>query len=85
MVRGIFRYAQNDGYEGFMMNRATETLIYKGHTAEIEYSDEDECFIGHLMAIKEIVGFHGDSIPELQAAFEEAVDDYLEMKADFDE
>lgn len=60
-------------------------MTYKGFTARIEYSDEDKCFVGHIAAIRDIVGFHGESLPEMQAAFEEAVDDYLEMKASFDE
>jgi predicted HicB family RNase H-like nuclease len=52
-------------------------MTYKGYAAKIEYSDEDKCFIGHIAGIKDIVGFHGESVTELQTAFEEAVDDYL--------
>lgn len=54
------------------------TMTYKGYAARIEYSDEDGCFIGHIAGINDIVGFHGESVPELRVAFEEAVDDYLE-------
>ena len=54
------------------------TMNYKGYAARIEYSDEDGCFIGHIAGIRDVVGFHGDSVTELRAAFEEAVDDYLE-------
>lgn len=53
------------------------TMTYKGYAARIEYSDEDGCFIGHIAGIKDVVGFHGESVQELRAAFEEAVDDYL--------
>jgi predicted HicB family RNase H-like nuclease len=53
------------------------TMIYKNYAARIEYSDEDHCFIGHIAGINDVVGFHGESVTELQAAFEEAVDDYL--------
>ena len=55
------------------------TMVYKGYTARIEYSTEDSCLIGEIAGIRDIVGFHGDSVAELQAAFEEAVEDYLEM------
>ncbi len=55
-----------------------KTMKYKNYAAKIEYSDEDECFVGHIAAIKDIVGFHGESAAKLRAAFEEAVDDYLE-------
>lgn len=53
-------------------------MTYKGYAARIEYSDEDECFIGHIATIQDIVGFHGESVTALREAFEEAVDDYLE-------
>ena len=53
-------------------------MSYKGYLARIEYSDEGECFVGHLAGIRDIVGFHGESVGELRAAFEEAVDDYVE-------
>ena len=53
------------------------TMQYKGYTARIEYSDGDACFVGHIAGINDIVGFHGESVTELKAAFEEAVDDYL--------
>ena len=52
------------------------TMTYKGYAAKIEYSDEDGCFIGHIAGIKDVVGFHAESVKELRAAFEEAVDDY---------
>lgn len=34
--------------------------------------------MGHIAGIRDIVGFHGESVAELKAAFHEAVDDYLE-------
>lgn len=57
------------------------TMTYKGYAAWIEYSNEDEYFIGHIAGIKDIVGFHGESVTELQKAFKEAVEDYLETCA----
>jgi predicted HicB family RNase H-like nuclease len=53
------------------------TMTYKGYAARIEYSDEDGCFVGHIAGIKDIIGFHAESVKELRAAFEEAVNDYL--------
>jgi predicted HicB family RNase H-like nuclease len=50
---------------------------YKEYYASIEYSDEDDCFIGHIANITDIIGFHGDSILELKQAFKESVDDYI--------
>jgi predicted HicB family RNase H-like nuclease len=56
-------------------------MTHRGYAAQIEYSDTDQCFVGHIAGIRDIVGFHGESVQELRAAFEEAVDDYLETCA----
>jgi len=53
-------------------------MTYRGYAARIEYSDEDQLLIGHVAGIRDVVGFHGESISELRQAFEEAVDDYIE-------
>jgi len=53
------------------------TMTYKGFAARVEYSEEDGCFVGHIAGIRDVIGFHGESVSELRAAFEEAVDDYL--------
>ena len=52
-------------------------MFYKGYSARIEFDDEDRIFVGHLAGIRDIVGFHGSSVDELEAAFHEAVNDYL--------
>jgi len=53
------------------------TMEHKGFAARVEYSEEDECFIGHIAGISDVIGFHGDSVAELRAAFVESVEDYL--------
>ena len=53
------------------------TMIYKNFSARVEYSEEDGCFVGHVSGIRDVIGFHGESVAELRTAFEEAVDDYL--------
>jgi predicted HicB family RNase H-like nuclease len=53
------------------------TMEHKGFAARVEYSEEDGCFIGHIAGIRDVIGFHGESVTELRAAFDEAVDDYL--------
>jgi len=55
------------------------TMTYKGYSARIEYDDKDSIFVGHLVGINDIVGFHAESVAELQAAFRESVDDYLDV------
>ena len=55
-----------------------KTMTYKGYTAEIIYSDEDECFVGHIVNIDAISGFHGNTDEELREAFENMVELYIE-------
>ena len=53
-------------------------MSYKGYAARIEYSDEDECFVGRVAGIRDIITFHGASVKEVRQAFHEALDFYLE-------
>lgn len=56
-------------------------LFYKDYNAKIRYSAEDGFLVGHIMGVKDIVGFHGDSERAIEEAFHEAVDDYLDFCA----
>jgi predicted HicB family RNase H-like nuclease len=56
-----------------MMN----TLRHNGYSARVEFDADDRLFVGHIAGIQDIVGFHGSSVDELEAAFHVAVDDYL--------
>ncbi len=53
------------------------TMSYNGYSARVEFDAEDRLFVGHIAGIRDIVGFHGESVGELEAAFREAGDDYL--------
>ena len=53
------------------------TMSYNGYSARVEFDAEDRLFVGHIAGIRDIVGFHGKSVVELESAFHEAVDDYL--------
>ncbi len=54
------------------------TMTHKGYAARVAYSDEDALFTGRIAGIDDVIGFHGESVTELKAAFIEAVEDYLE-------
>ena len=41
-------------------------MTYRGYAARIEYSDEDQLLIGHVAGIRDVIGFHGESISELR-------------------
>lgn len=52
-------------------------MKYKDHVARDEYDEEDRIFVGHLAGIKDIVGFHGKTVDELESAFHISVDNYI--------
>ena len=54
-------------------------MEYKGYHAKIEYSPEDETFVGQVFGVADTLVFDGQSIEELQAMFHASIDDYLEL------
>ena len=54
-----------------------DALTYKGYTATIHYSADDEVFFGKVIAINDLITFEGTSVSALKKAFEEAIEDYL--------
>lgn len=71
-------WAGNHIVIGRIISSVMNVMKHKGYAARIEYSDEDSCFIGRLEGIRDGIGFHGDTVDGLRAAFREAVEDYLE-------
>lgn len=53
------------------------TMTYKGYIARIEYDERDNIFIGRILGIRGMISFHGETVAELRAEFEIAIDDYL--------
>ena len=53
------------------------TLSYKGYTGTIEASIEDDCLYGKILFINDLITYEGNTIKEIKASFEEAVDHYL--------
>jgi len=54
-------------------------MTYQNYSAKIEYDSVDKIFVGHIVGIRDIVSFHGSTVEELESAFHEAVDHYLEV------
>ena len=53
-------------------------MKHKGYHARVEYDAEDNILVGHIAGIDAIVGFHAKDLKNLEAAFREAVDEYLD-------
>ncbi len=58
-------------------------MEYKGYHANIEYSDEDNFFIGKVIGINDSLSFHGSSVEELNEMFHQSIDNYLSMCKEF--
>jgi predicted HicB family RNase H-like nuclease len=54
------------------------TLTYKGFTAKVEFSADDNVFFGRLLGMTDIVTFHGETVEELKDSMRETVDFYVE-------
>jgi predicted HicB family RNase H-like nuclease len=58
-----------------------KAMNYKGYAARIEFDAEDEIFVGRIAGIRDVIGFHADTVAGLKTAFHEAVDDYIDACA----
>ena len=56
-------------------------MEYKGYQGEVEFDSQAGVFHGELINMRDVVTFEGRSVDELQQAFHESVDDYLELCA----
>ncbi|WP_267421975.1 type II toxin-antitoxin system HicB family antitoxin [Methylobacterium sp. GC_Met_2] len=59
----------------------SNVLRYKGYAARVEFDADDHVFVGTIAGISDGVGFHADTVTALEAAFREAVEDYVETCA----
>lgn len=56
------------------------TMKYKGYWATIQYSDEDECFWGEVVGLKNTsITFEGSTVKELKQDFKDAINHYLSI------
>ncbi len=46
-------------------------MRYKNYVARVEYSPEDRCFVGRVLGTRDVIGFHGESVAELEQDFRE--------------
>ena len=56
-------------------------MTYKGYMGFVEFDDEANIFHGEVVNIRDVVTFQGASVKELQKAFRDSVDDYLDLCA----
>lgn len=54
-------------------------LSYKGYNGHVEFDDEAGVFHGEVLDLKDVITFEGTSVNELEQAFRDSVDDYLDF------
>lgn len=54
-------------------------MIYKGYTGHVEFDAEAGLFHGEVLDTRDVITFQGTSVEELNQAFQDSVDDYLEF------
>jgi len=54
-------------------------LRYKGFSGHVEYDESASVFHGEVLDTRDVITFEGTSVEELETAFRESVDDYLEF------
>ena len=54
-------------------------MKYKGYTGRVEYDDEAKIFHGEVIDTKDVITFQGTSVNEIETAFRDSIDDYLEF------
>lgn len=57
------------------------TLTCKGYTARVEFDPDDNLFFGRVLGVRDVITFHGETVAELHADFEAAIDHYLSVCA----
>lgn len=56
-----------------------DKLSYKNFIGTVHYASEDEVFYGKIDGINDLVTFEGNNVQELKDAFQDAVEDYIEI------
>ena len=57
-------------------------LEYKGYRGHVELDADAELFHGEVLDTRDVITFQGTSVEELELAFRESIDDYLEFCAE---
>lgn len=55
-------------------------LEYKGYHGKVDFVEEAGLFHGEVVDLRDVITFQGKSVDELEIAFRDSVDDYLDFK-----
>ena len=54
-------------------------MEYKGYFAQVEFDDDAGVFHGEVINLRDVITFEGETVKELQKAFQDSIDDYLDF------
>ncbi|MCW5968695.1 MAG: type II toxin-antitoxin system HicB family antitoxin [Blastocatellales bacterium] len=54
-------------------------LTYKGYQGIVAYDEEAHIFHGEVINTRDVITFQGTTVKQLEKAFRDSVDDYLEF------
>ncbi len=54
-------------------------MEYKSYIGKVEIDEEAGILYGEVINVRDVITFEGTSVDEVQTAFRESVDDYLEF------
>ena len=54
-------------------------MEYKGYTGQVEFDAEAGLFHGEVLDTRDVITFQGTTVDDIQQAFRESVDDYLDF------
>lgn len=52
-------------------------MKYKGYIGQVIYDEDAKIFHGEVIGLKDIITFQGESVKELEQAFKDSINDYL--------
>ncbi len=56
-------------------------LKYKGYTGQVSFDAGAKIFHGEVLGLKDVITFQGTTVKELERAFRDSIEDYLEFCA----
>jgi predicted HicB family RNase H-like nuclease len=57
-------------------------MEYKGYSAKVVFDEDANILHGEVINLRDVITFEGETADELEQAFHDSVDDYLEFCAD---
>jgi predicted HicB family RNase H-like nuclease len=54
-------------------------MKYKGYIGQVVYDEDAKIFHGEVIGLKDVITFQGESVKDLEQAFKDSINDYLEF------